>query len=66
MNLILTIVEFCLFFISIAAIQIVAVYLLRFMQPEMATADLVAILSGSKDLITSGCRILTNPDATHL
>ena len=67
MNLFLTIIKsLLLVFITIAALQIGAVYLLRFLQPELETADLVAIMPSSKDRIAKGCVAAANPGATHL
>ena len=42
---------------TVAVIQIGAVYLLRFMQPDLKRADLVAIMSGANDRISYGCMI---------
>ena len=67
MNLLLTIIKYLLLvFITIAALQIGAVYLLRFLQPELTPADLVTIMSGSKDRITYGCRVAADTGVTHL
>ena len=55
-----------LVFITIAALQIGAAYLLRFLQPELAPADLVAIMPSTKDRITYGCMVAANPGAAHL
>lgn len=67
MNLILTIIKFLLFFfITIATLQIGAVYLLRFMQPALVPADLVAIMPSSKDRIAKGCVAAADPGAAYL
>ncbi len=67
MNLFITIIKFLLLvFATVAALQIGAVYLLRFLQPELAPADLVAIMPSSKERITYGCMVAANPGAAHL
>lgn len=67
MNLLLAIIKFLLlFFITIAALQISAVYLLRILQPELITADLVSIMPSSTDRITYGCMAAVDPGAAHL
>ena len=67
MKLFLTIIKsLLLVFITIPALQIGAVYLLRFLQPELEKADLVAIMPSSKDRIANGCVAAANPGATHL
>ena len=66
MKLVLTIIKsLLLVFITIAALKIGAVYLQRFLQPELETADLVAIMPSSKDRIARGCLAAANPGATH-
>lgn len=67
MNLLLAIIKFLLLvFITVAALQISTVYLLRFLQPELAPADLVSIMPSSKDRISKGCLAAANPGAAHL
>lgn len=52
--------------ICIAIVQISAVYLLRFMQPDLAPADLIVILSGSKERITYGCMVAAEQKTGNL
>ena len=52
--------------LSIAVVQISAVYLLRFLQPELTPADLVSIMPGSKERINYGCMVAADPGAAHL
>ncbi|MFC1832548.1 ElyC/SanA/YdcF family protein [Thermodesulfobacteriota bacterium] len=67
MNLFFSIIKsLLLFFITIAALQIGAVYLLRLMQPTLAPADLVAIMPSSKERIAEGCMAAANPGAAYL
>jgi len=67
MNILLAIIKsLLLVFITIAALQIGAVYLLRFLQPELEPADLVSIMPSSEDRIAKGCVAAANPGATHL
>lgn len=67
MNLFLFIIKsILLVFITIASLQIGAVYLLRFLQPELLSADLVAIMPSSKDRIAKGCMAAADPGTAYL
>ena len=67
MNLFFSIIKsLLLFFVTIAALQIGAVYLLRLLQPALMPADLVAIMPCSNERIAKGCMAASNPGAAHL
>ena len=58
MNLIRTVIKFLLLaFIAVAVLQIGAVYLLRSTEPDLAPADLISIMSGSRERIKNGCKV---------
>jgi len=53
-------------FLSVAVIQIGAVYLLRFLRPDPVPADLVTILPSSKERIEAGCRVAAEQGTGYL